>query len=272
MLSASILLGSALGTPVLAENTTSDNTQITYTVDESYDWTAPASITFESNSNGSVSETGNVTVTNSVIGYGKKLVISISDMQHFELNGTDRNPNIRHYSVSNSSDVLLAGDEVLSVPYIDNTADEELTFTLNEETSEIADTYSGTLQFIATIESITIPETMEIDFGTGGSNGYYVGCTYGSLQPLYGFYATDYVTINKYYNKMKMVATAEYEGDGLAIYDKNYTFITGYGLSKAVNGYWDIEIPENAKYFRVSKQSKSFSGYYYNDNSSAELP
>lgn len=48
MLSAVLLSGGIQ--PILAANTTSGNTEITYTVGESYTWTAPATINFTSNS------------------------------------------------------------------------------------------------------------------------------------------------------------------------------------------------------------------------------
>ena len=118
MLSASILLGSALGTPVLAENTTTGSTQVNYTVAESYSWTAPADIAFTANSNGSEVKAGTVNVTKNTIGSGKTLKISVASDQTFELTDTANSSNKRTYTVKDGSTALSAGSEVLSLSLI----------------------------------------------------------------------------------------------------------------------------------------------------------
>ena len=84
---------------MLAENTNTGSTEITYTVDESYAWTAPADITFTADSNGSEVKAGTVNVTKNTIGSGKTLKISIASDQVFELTDANNPSNKRSYTV-----------------------------------------------------------------------------------------------------------------------------------------------------------------------------
>lgn len=161
MLSASILLGSALGTPVLAENTTTGSTQVNYTVAESYSWTAPADIAFTANSNGSEVKAGTVNVTKNTIGSGKTLKIGIASDQTFELTDTANSSNKRTYTVKDGSTALSAGSEVLAVAAGTDTASKNLSIQMTSVGTEVAGTYSGTLRFVSTIESA----------GTGSGGG-----------------------------------------------------------------------------------------------------
>ena len=180
MLSASILLGSALGTPVLAENTTTGSTQVNYTVAESYSWTAPADIAFTANSNGSEVKAGTVNVTKNTIGSGKTLKIGIASDQTFELSDTANSSNKRTYTVKDGSTALSAGSEVLSVAAGTDTASKNLSIQMTSVGTEVAGTYSGTLRFVSTIEST----------GTGSGGGSSTGANpyaakVASVQKLY---------------------------------------------------------------------------------------
>lgn len=260
MLSASILLGSALGTPVLAENTTSDNTQITYTVDESYDWTAPADFSFTENSNGTDTQTGTVTVLNNTIGSGNMLTISIADGQNFELTDVDNPGNKRTYSVSDGTTSLFVGSKILAIPSGTATDFKDLSFQMNTVDTEMAGNYSGTLRFTSKIISVN---PTPIDFGSTFQTGYYVAWNTGSVNALSGFYASDFVELKQTYNALRIRSTAVYEGDGMAFYDVDHNYISGLGKYDASSGYWDVQIPSNAKYFKIGGQTSSFSGEYY---------
>ena len=196
MLSASILLGSALGTPVLAENTTTGSTQVNYTVAESYSWTAPADIAFTANSNGSEVKAGTVNVTKNTIGSGKTLKIGIASDQTFELTDTANSSNKRTYTVKDGSTALSAGSEVLSVEAGTDTASKSLSIQMTSVGTEVAGTYSGTLRFVSTIEST----------GTGSGGGSSTGSNpyaakVASVQKLYdvgetNLTSSDIITVN----------------------------------------------------------------------------
>lgn len=196
MLSVSILLGSALGTPVLAENTTTGSTQVNYTVAESYSWTAPADIAFTANSNGSEVKAGTVNVTKNTIGSGKTLKIGIASDQTFELTDTANSSNKRTYTVKDGSTALSAGSEVLSVEAGTDTASKNLSIQLTSVGTEVAGTYSGTLRFVSTIESTG---TGSGGGGSTGSNPY--AAQVASVQKLYdvgeaNLTDSDIVTVN----------------------------------------------------------------------------
>lgn len=196
MLSASILLGSALGTPVLAENTTTGSTQVNYTVAESYSWTAPADIAFTANSNGSEVKAGTVNVTKNTIGSGKTLKIGIANDQTFELTDTANSSNKRTYTVKDGSTALSSGSEVLSVAAGTDTATKSLSIQMTSVGTEVAGTYSGTLRFVSTIENT----------GTGSGGGSSTGSNpyaakVAHVQKLYdvgeaNLTADDIVTVN----------------------------------------------------------------------------
>lgn len=196
MLSASILFGSALGTPVLAENTTTGSTQVNYTVAESYAWTAPADIAFTANSNGSEVKAGTVNVTKNTIGSGKTLKIGIASDQAFELTDTANSSNKRTYTVKDGSTALSAGSEVLSVAAGTDTASKNLSIQMTSVGTEVAGTYSGTLRFVSTIESTG---TGSGGGGSTGSNPY--AAQVASVQKLYdvgeaNLTASDIISVN----------------------------------------------------------------------------
>lgn len=84
-------------------------------------------------------------------------------------------------------------------------------------------------------------------------NGYYIDNATGAIQTLSAFKCTDYVrcTLIK---KLKIKRTFYYGGDGLAFYDVNKNFISGYGVTSG-NTYFEIDVPTTAYYFRISGKS-----------------
>lgn len=275
MLSASILLGSSLGTPVFAENTTTGSTQVNYTVDESYDWTAPADIVFTSNSNGSEVKTGNVNVTKNTIGSCKMLTIGIASDQTFELTDTANSSNKRTFTVKDGSTALSAGSEVLSVEAGTDTASKNLSIQMTSVGTEVAGTYSGTLRFVSNIISLT---EKAIEYVWENNYPHYIDLATGKSVLLNGFSHTGYTPIDTHYTHMRTKATFLYEGDGIALYDADKNYIEGYGNADAVDGWIYIELPENARYFRqtfIAEADRGFAeleGYFYCDTSVVDYP
>lgn len=137
-------------TAAFAENTTSGETNITYTVAESYTWTAPADITFDQNANTNA-KAGTFEVTENVISYGKKLSIKIADDEDFKLVDTVSPSNTRDYKVMKEGSELAAGGVVLEVAAGTNTGTQEVSFELQSVGVQKAGTYTGTANFVSSI-------------------------------------------------------------------------------------------------------------------------
>ena len=238
MLSASILLGSALGTPVLAENTTTGSTQVNYTVNESYSWTAPADIAFTANSNGSEVKAGTVNVTKNTIGSGKTLKIGIASDQTFELTDTANSSNKRTYTVKDGSTALSAGSEVLAVAAGTDTASKSLSVQMTSVGTEVAGTYSGTLRFVSTIENT----------GTGSGGGSSTGSNpyaaqVASVQKLYevgeaNLTDSDIVTVNGVECYVLQADATKAELITVDIYDQRFGSTYNYAKSE-LKSYMD---------------------------------
>lgn len=142
----------AIGSPValFAENTTSGETELSYTVAESYTWAAPADITFDQNAN-SNSKSGTFEVTENVIAYGKKLSIKIADDEDFKLVDTASPSNTRDYKITKGGAELAAGDVVLEVAAGTNTGTQDVSFELQSVGVQKAGTYTGTANFVSSI-------------------------------------------------------------------------------------------------------------------------
>lgn len=92
-----------------AENGDTTTTTVTYTVPESFVWTAPTDVTF---AEAEQIQTSTLTVSENIIPYQSFLVISIPD-QTFVLTSTEG--ATRSYKVYLGEDELTVGSEVLRV-------------------------------------------------------------------------------------------------------------------------------------------------------------
>ena len=79
------------------------------------------------------------------------------------------------------------------------------------------------------------------------SNGGIGGDTVGQK-----FHRTDYIEIPSNAEKIYLLSTFHYGGDGLAFYNQNKIFISGYGDTSTQNTYITLDVPSNAKYIRLS--------------------
>lgn len=131
--------------PVAAE---SQNTEINYTVAESYTWTAPAAITFTNNIN-TETKSGTLSVSENIITAGKTLTIKIANNEDFLLTGPQG--DTRAFTVKKGSDTIAAGGTVLTVAAGTNTGTANLDFILTSVTVQKAGTYSGTCEFVASV-------------------------------------------------------------------------------------------------------------------------
>lgn len=137
------------------DNSTDDHlTNLTYTVEESYKWSAPSDFVFTTNVDAEI-KTGTVSVMENIIAGGSTLKISIGPDEVFKL--TSGEGSTRDYKLLKDSNELSAGSEVLAVPSGVNEATQNLNFELqgvvNGNTSQVAGTYTGTLNFVANIET-----------------------------------------------------------------------------------------------------------------------
>lgn len=97
-------------------------------------------------------------------------------------------------------------------------------------------------------------------------NGY-ISATTGELKPMQGFYSSQFMRINEWANLIFIPCTTTYEDCGVAFYDKNKKFISGYADKTKAGQYVSINKPENAVYFRVGVVEKNAStviAYYGN--------
>ena len=160
--------------PVFAANTPEDDhlTKLNYTVDQSYKWSAPADITFTTNIDRE-SKTGAISVTENIIAGNETLKISIASDAVFQIKSKE--DSIRNYKVLKDSNELSAGSLVLEVPSGINAATQDLNFELqgvkSGNTSQVAGTYTGTLNFVANIETTGSGNPGGSGSESGGSGG-----------------------------------------------------------------------------------------------------
>lgn len=153
-------------------------TKLTYEVSVSYKWSAPADFSFTDNVDAETKQ-GTVSVIENIIPGDATLKISICPDETFKL--TSGEGATRDYKVLKGEAILDKGSLVLAVPSGVNDDDQELNFTLvgvvNESTntSQVAGTFKGTLNFVANIES-----TGSGAGGEGGESGGSSGGTGGS--------------------------------------------------------------------------------------------
>ncbi len=116
------------------------STTITYHVDPNYVVTIPANVT--------LNDTLEVSATNVVIEYGKKLNVKISG--DFKL--SNNNHEVA-YSITSGSTAINSGDTVLTInPDEANTGSSTLTFVKPETGFKYAGDYSGTVSFTISVE------------------------------------------------------------------------------------------------------------------------
>ena len=145
-----------------AENATVTNTtqpsncetSVSYTVSEGYTWQVPATVTFEADAGVSKTRTANgeVKVTKNVIGEGKTLKIKIASDEDFQIK--TGSSTILTYTVKKNDTELAKGGEILSVAAGTDKDTQNLVYTLSTSTgvAEVAGTYTGTLNYVATVE------------------------------------------------------------------------------------------------------------------------
>lgn len=149
----SMLSGSIV--PVMAEEDTKSTT-LKYSVDESYEWQIHDAIDFGSdkgvNNTSTVTKTEGVKVTKNIISDGKQLVISLKNDNAFTV--VNGNTSLSYTAMAGST-AVGAGDNVLVVSAGTNEASEDMTFTLSTGSgqSEVAGEYTGTIGYIATVET-----------------------------------------------------------------------------------------------------------------------
>lgn len=128
-----------------AENGDTTTTTVTYTVPESYVWSAPTDVTF---TEAERIQTSTLTVSENIIPYQSFLVISIPD-QTFVLTSTEG--ATRSYKVYLGEDELTAGNEVLRLPAGITEGSVDINFKVPQVENVEAGTYTGTLNFTAKV-------------------------------------------------------------------------------------------------------------------------
>lgn len=152
-----------VGMNVFAEdaNTKTGQTNVEYTVQESYTWSVPTKITFTSNNtkittSGTTGATQDVQVTKNIIPNNKKLVISVTN-QDYKIQTTDGASLNYKVSVKGTGDqyneLTSTKKDVLSVDAGTNTGSATLKFELTKDPVEKAGTYTGIVSYTSKLEN-----------------------------------------------------------------------------------------------------------------------
>lgn len=128
-----------------AENGDTTTTTVTYTVPESFVWTAPTDVTF---TKAEQIQTSTLTVSENIIPYQSFLVISIPN-QTFVLTSTEG--ATRSYKVYLGESELSVGSEVLRLPAGTTEGSVDINFKVPQVENIKAGTYTGTLNFVAKV-------------------------------------------------------------------------------------------------------------------------
>lgn len=119
---------------------------------ESYNWTVPSVITFDTNSNTNT-KSGTVTVTDNTLASGRTLNIRISSSASFKLKDKANSANTRNYSVSRDGTALNAGSTVISLPTATKSGSQAISFSLaGANGAQVAGSYQDILRFTAAVE------------------------------------------------------------------------------------------------------------------------
>lgn len=157
---ALMLVSPLAGSVAFAQDEPTQQTTLTYKVDEHFTWTIHDAVDFGSNkgiNKTSVVNKKSVAVTSSTLAEGHVLHISVAGSGTggaFEIkngaNGTEK----LNYTIADSSAAIVSGGDVLTVASGANKGSKELTFTLSTTTkaAEVAGTYTGTVTYTASIK------------------------------------------------------------------------------------------------------------------------
>lgn len=128
-----------------AENGDTTTTTVTYTVPESYVWSAPTDITFDAEEQ---IQTSTLVVSKNIIAYNSFLVISIPQ-QDFVL--TSEEGATRNYKIYLDENELAVGSEVLRLPAGTTSGSVDINFKVPQIDETKAGTFTGTLNFKAAV-------------------------------------------------------------------------------------------------------------------------
>ena len=108
------------------------------------------------------------------------------------------------------------------------------------------------LSNISNIES-KIQMSLNITNNFTKEEGKYIIASNGKVSIMNGFIAIlDYIELPSDISKIYVKKTFHYGGDGLAFYDKNLNYLSGYSDTTNEGSFIWIDVPQNAKYFRLS--------------------
>lgn len=139
-----------------SETETTCETTVKYSVTAGYTWQVPATIAFEKDAGVGQTRTANgeVKVTNNIIAEGRTLKIKIASDEDFTItSGTNTKLN---YTVKkqDATEALIKDGEILSVAAGTKEGAQNLVYTLSTTTdaAEVAGEYTGTLNYVASVE------------------------------------------------------------------------------------------------------------------------
>lgn len=161
-----------MGSSVWASDDPDHQTEVTYTVTQSYTWSVPSEITFTKDNatvtTGNSDGPANVSVSENVIPENTKLQITAKgDTNDSSFYITNTNGTVLKYDVKvgNSDTAMKPNGTVLEVKSGTNTASTPLTFALtktaNGNTAEVPGTYTGNVAYTASVVSTTNASTGE---------------------------------------------------------------------------------------------------------------
>ena len=138
--------------PAMAFAAENHETNVSYTVSESYSWTVPANVTFAQNADTDTQiPTDEVTVSSNIIKAGTSTQISLASSNLFKVTSSEGAE--RSFTVGKDSDnAFNAGDAVLTVASGTGVGNQALTFKLQQPANGVAKqagVYSGTVTFEA---------------------------------------------------------------------------------------------------------------------------
>lgn len=118
---------------------------------ESFNWTVPSTITFDTNSNANT-KSGTVSVTDNTLASGRTLNIKIASDASLTLKDKSNSANTRKYTAKKGNTNLTAGSTILSLP-TSTTGSQAIDFSLvgASGSAQVAGEYQDILKFTATV-------------------------------------------------------------------------------------------------------------------------